>query len=299
MDRLAAISAFVAVVEQKGFAAAARHLAVTPSAVTRLVSALEDHLDVRLLQRTTRVVSLTDAGARFLERSQAILGQLREAEDSARSERTRPVGRLVVAAPTVFGRLHATPLLGSYLDRYPEVSAELLLSDRQVHLVEEGVDLAIRIGTLADSSLMSRKLGQTRRVVVASPAYIDAFGIPETPADLHRFSLVAFTGFGGNADWSFVRDGREERMALSPRVTTNSADAAIAHAQAGLGLTRVLVYQVAEAVGAGRLRILLSAFEPPPMPIQIVYPSSRLLSAKVRCFIDMAEETVRWDFRSL
>jgi DNA-binding transcriptional LysR family regulator len=184
LDRFAAMTAFVAVVDHKGFAAAARHLHVAPSAVTRLIGALEDGLGVRLLRRTTRSLSLTDAGERYLGRARVILSELRDVEDSARAERVAPRGRLVVTAPAVFGRLHVAPLISAFLAHYPEVVGELSLTDRTVSLVEEGIDLAVRIGLLADSSLLARRMGATRRVVVGAPAYLARRGTPAAPADL-------------------------------------------------------------------------------------------------------------------
>src|SRR6201993_2391226 len=184
MDRLDAMQAFVTVADLKGFAAAARKLRLSPSGVTRLIAALEDRLGARLLQRTTRSVTLTDAGTRYLERARRILADVEEAERAAESERTRPSGRLVVSAPVGFGRLHVSPVMSAYLKRYPDVSGELRLEDRLVSLVEDGIDLAVRIGELADSSLVARHVGEMRRIVVASPAYLKARGEPRRPGDI-------------------------------------------------------------------------------------------------------------------
>src|ERR1700745_2912237 len=181
MDRIDAMQAFVAVADLKGFAPAARKLGLSPSAVTRLIAALEDRLGARLLQRTTRAVTLTDGGSRYLERVRRILADVEEAEGSAEGERTRPGGRLVVSAPVGFGRLHVSPVMSAYLKRYPEVTGELRLADRMINLVEDGVDLAIRIGHLADSSLVARHAGEMRRIVVASHDYLREHGEPATP----------------------------------------------------------------------------------------------------------------------
>src|SRR6202163_1977300 len=181
MDRIDAMQAFAAVADLRGFASAARKLGLSPSGVTRLVAALEDHLGARLLQRTTRQVALTDVGARYLERIRRILSDVEEAEGSAQDERTRPSGRLVVSAPVGFGRLHVSPVMSAYLKRYPEVSAELRLADRMVNLVEDGIDLAVRIGHLADSSLVARRVGEMRRIVVVSSGYLKRRGEPRTP----------------------------------------------------------------------------------------------------------------------
>jgi DNA-binding transcriptional LysR family regulator len=296
MDRIDAMQAFVAVADLQGFAPAARKLGLSPSGVTRLIAALEDRLGARLLQRTTRSVTLTDVGARYLERARRILSDVEEAEGSAQDERTRPNGRLVVSAPVGFGRLHVSPVMSAYLKRYPEVLGELRLSDRMVNLVEDGVDLAVRIGHLADSSLVARHVGEMRRIVVASPGYLKARGEPQTPQAVAAHATIQFGAMTASPDWRFVDGDSEIRVACAPRFTTNSADAAIQYAAQDGGLTRVLAYQAADAIKAGRLKIVLAKFEQPPLPIQIVYPTSRLLSAKVRTFIDLVTEISHWRF---
>ncbi len=296
MDRLDAMQAFVAVADLKGFAPAARRLNLSPSAVTRLIAALEERLGVRLLQRTTRQVALTDVGTRYLERVRRILGDVEEAEGAAEDERTLPSGRLVVSAPVGFGRLHVSPVMSAYLKRYSEVSGELRLSDQMINLVEDGVDLAVRIGHLADSTLVARHVGEMRRIVVGSPAYLKARGEPKTPAAIATHDTIQFGATTASLDWRFVDDGNEVRVAHAPRFITNSADAAIQYAEAGGGLTRVMFYQAADALKAARLRIVLAKFEQEPLPIHLVYPTSRLLSAKVRAFIDLVAETADWRF---
>jgi len=296
MDRLDAMQAFVAVADLQGFAPAARKLGLSPSAVTRLIAALEDRLGARLLQRTTRQVALTDVGTRYLERVRRILSDVEEAEGAAEGERTRPSGRLVVSAPVGFGRLHVSPVMSAYLKRYPEVSGELRLSDQMINLVEDGVDLAVRIGHLADSTLVARLVGEMRRIMVASPTYLKARGEPRTPAAIAAHDTIQFGAMTASPDWRFVEGGREVRVACTPRFITNSADAAIQYADEGGGLTRVMAYQAAAALKAGRLRIVLAKFEQPPLPIHLVYPTSRLLSAKVRAFIDLVTEIAVWHF---
>ena len=296
MDRFSAMKAFVAVADARGFAPAAQRLGVSPSVVTRLVARLESQLGIRLLQRTTRSVTLTDAGARYLERARRVLSELEEAEESASAERARPTGRLVVSAPAMFGRLHVSPLMCRYLNLNPDVVGELSLSDRMVSLVEDGIDLAVRIGHLADSSLIARRAGETRRVLVASPSYLERHGVPATPPELARHQTIQFSPLATTADWSFREADRELRVPLASHYATNSADAALWHAEHDGGLTFALSYQVADAVKAGRLRIVLDAFEPAPLPIHFVYPSSRLLSAKVRAFVELAAATCDWRF---
>src|SRR3984957_6441678 len=296
MDRLDAMQAFVTVADLKGFAAAARKLRLSPPAVTRLIAALEDRIGARLLQRTTRSVTLTDAGARYLERARRILADVEEAEIAAESERARPSGRLVISAPVGFGRLHVSPLLTAYLKRYRDVSAELRLEDRMISLVEEGIDLAVRIGHLADSSLVARHVGDMRQITVASPGYLKSRGEPKRPQEIVAHDTIQFGSAAGSGEWRFVEGENEIRLDYSPRLLTNSADAAIRYAEAGGGLTRVLAYQAADAIKRGRLKAVLTKFEQPPLPIHIVYPTSRLLSAKVRTFIDLVVEISDWHF---
>jgi DNA-binding transcriptional LysR family regulator len=294
MDRIDAMQAFVAVADLRGFAPAARKLGLSASGVTRLIAALEDRLGARLLQRTTRSVALTDAGTRYLERARRIIADVEEAEGAAEGEHSLPRGTLVISAPVGFGRLHVSPVVSEYLKRYGEVSAELRLSDLIVNLVEEGVDVAVRIGHLADSSLVARHVGEMRRIVVASPGYLRSRGEPRTPEAVASHQTIQFGS--PSADWRFVRDGQEIRVAPAPRLTTNSADAAIQYAAQNGGLTRVLAYQAADAIKAGRLKIVLAKFEQPPLPIHVVYPTSRLLSAKVRTFVDLVIEISDWHF---
>ena len=294
MDRLEAMHVFVTVADLRGFAPAARKLRLSPSAVTRLIAALEEHLGARLLQRTTRQVALTDVGTRYLERARRILADVEEADGSAREERNRPSGRLVVSAPVGFGRLHVGPVMTAYLKRYPEVACELRLSDNLVNLVEDAVDVAVRIGHLADSSLVARQVGEMRRIVVATPGYLKRHGEPKTPEALLAHQTILFGPADG--DWRFVQDGRDIEVTPTPRFTSNSADAALQYAEAGGGVTRVLAYQAAEGLKRGRLKIVLAKYEQPALPIHIVYPTSRLLSAKVRAFIDLVVETAEWRF---
>jgi DNA-binding transcriptional LysR family regulator len=295
MDRIDAMQAFVAVADLQGFAPAARKLGLSPSGVTRLIAALEERLGARLLQRTTRSVTLTDVGSRYLERARRILADVEEAEASAQAERTRPSGRLVVSAPVGFGRLHVSPLMTAYLTRYPEVSCELRLADRMINLVEDGVDAAIRIGHLADSTLVARQVGEMRRIVVASRKYLKEHGEPAAPEAIASHQTIEF-GTAAQPEWRFVEDGRDIGVGCTPRFITNSSDAAIQYAEQGGGLTRVMFYQAADALKAGRLRIVLEKFEQPPLPIHIVYPTSRLLSAKVRTFVDLVVEISDWHF---
>lgn len=299
MDRLSSIEAFVAVADQRGFAAAARSLRVSPATVTRLVAALEDHLGIRLLTRTTRSVALTDGGARFLERARRLLVELGEAEDWARSERVEPRGTLAVTAPRLFGRMHVARALSDFLTRWPRVVGELQLTDRVVNLVEQGADVAIRIGELPDSSLIARRVGATRRVVVASPDYLRTAPPLISPAELRRHQIIGFTALAPGRTWDFVKHGRSVQIPITPHYVSNSGDAAIDHAERGNGLTLALSYQVSDQVRAGTLVVLLERFEPPPRPIHLLHSSNRLLSSRVRFFLDHVAANCRWDFTRL
>ncbi|HEY6877379.1 MAG TPA: LysR family transcriptional regulator [Polyangiales bacterium] len=299
MDRLQAMAAFVTVAERRGFAAAARELGISPSAATRLVSGLEAQLGIRLLQRTTRSVTLTDAGARYLERARRILAAVDDAESSARAESAVPTGRFVVGAPLSLGRRLVAPLMSEFLLRYPAVTGELTLADRMVNLLEEGIDVAVRIGHLEDSSLHARALGKTRRVLVASPAYLATRKAIRRPRDLKHHSIIQFTGLSPTPEWRFPLRQGEERIAFRPALLTSSADAAIGHAERGGGVAMALSYQVVDAVRTGALRVLLPKYEPAPLPIQLVYPASRLVSASLRAFIALAVDGRSWSFVAL
>lgn len=296
MDRLQTMTAFVAVADARGFAPAARKLRLSPSVVTRQVADLEARLATRLLQRTTRSVKLTDAGERFLERARRIVNDVAEAEAFALADRTEPSGRFVVTAPQVFGRLHVAPLMCAYLERFPRVVGELSLGDRPVNLIEEGVDVAVRIGALPDSSSVARAVGSTRRVVVGSPRYLAKHKPLKRPEALAQHQLIQFSALTPTPQWSFFKKGETTTVPIAPVLVTNSADAALGHAERGGGLTMALGYQVLEAVKARRLKVVLDDFEPAPLPIHVLYPSNRLLSAKTRAFIDLLTATCDWHF---
>jgi DNA-binding transcriptional LysR family regulator len=260
-----------------------------------MVAALEDTIGTQLLQRTTRSVTITDAGMRYLERVRRILADVEDAEAAAQNERTAPVGHLVISAPLVFGRLHVSPIMSAYLKTYPLVSGELRLSDSTVNLVDEGIDLAVRIGHLPDSSVVARAVGDMRRVVVASPRYLKARGTPLKPSDLAGHDMIG-SAAGLLSEWRFIDRGKEIRVPCPARFATNSVDAAIAFAEQDGGLALLLAYQVEDALKAGRLKTVLQDYETPPLPIHLVYPTSRLLSAKVRAFIDLVVEKTDWHF---
>ena len=297
-DRLDAMHAFVVVCDLHGFAPAARQLGLSPSTVTRMVAGIEDRLGVRLLHRTTRTLRLTEPGTRFLERTRRILADLDEANAAAQGEQAEPRGRVVVAAPLLFGRMHVAPVVSNFLDRHRLATAELILSDRFANLVEDGIDVAIRIGALTDSNLVARRLGLTRRMLVAAPAYLAAHGTPSRPSDLAAHRMIAFRTNAPVREWLF-RSPADHAVAvdLDPHLITNSAEAALEHASIGGGITTALCYQVGSSIASGRLLEVLPAFAALPVPIQAVFPTSRLLSAKVRAFLELAlQHAGDWQF---
>ena len=290
MDRLQAMTTFVAVV-----ASAARKLSLSPPVVTRAVAELEERLGLRLLTRTTRIVRVTDAGARFAEDCRRILADVEEAETVATGTHAAPRGTLSVTAPVLFGQLYVTPILVHYLQQYPEVDAQCLFLDRVVNVVEEGIDVAVRIGELPDSSLHAARVGSVRRVLVAAPAYLKAQGVPQRPEDLARHTIASAAGVTPVSEWRFDDGGQPLLQRLQPRLRTTTNDSAIAAAVAGLGITRLLSYQVAAHVRSGTLQILLEDFETAPWPVHVVHHEGRRATRKVRAFIDLAVDSLRSD----
>lgn len=296
MDRIDAMTAFVTALDEGSLARAARRLGRSPAAITRAVAQLEEHLGTRLLHRTTRALHLTQAGERYLASCRAILADLAEADLLAAGERTDPRGVLSVTAPVMFGRLHVAPVMEDLIEAHPALQARLLLVDRVVNLVDEGHDVAVRIGHLPDSSLVGARVGEVRRVACASPDYLAARGTPTVPADLSAHRIISFSQITENAVWSFAAGpsgGARKQVSVEARFTVNSADAAIAAAARGRGITRVLSYQVEDAVAAGHLRLVLEEFEGEPLPVHVVYPGTRLQAAKLRAFVDVAVPRLR------
>ena len=297
MDRLDTISAFVAVAETGAFVAAARRLGRSPTVITRAIAALERRLGVRLFDRTTRAVALTEAGRRHLDLGRRLLGDFATLESSAAAERLAPTGLLTVAASVVFGRLHVQPMVSEFLRRHPSVDARLELSDRVVGMVDEGIDVAIRLGHLRDSTLKAIRTGFVRRGVYASPSYLAAHDPPRVPADLGQHTCIAFTGITPNPSrWTFGSGRSRTVVAVSPRLVSNLADAAIDSAVMGLGLTCVLSYMVDHLVAAGTLRPVLTSFEPPPIPVAVVHPAGRHPPLKTRAFVEQAVADLRTKF---
>jgi len=295
MDRFHLMGVFVAVVDANGFAGAARKLAISPPAVTRAVNELEAHLGLRLLTRTTRTVRVTDAGERYVQDCRRILAEMAEADESVTGQHGAPRGRLTITAPVLFGGKYVTPIVAEYLQRYPQVTASCLFLDRVVNMVDEGVDVAIRIGDLPDSSMQAIRVGQVRRVVCASPAYLKEHGIPLTPDDLQQHAIVSASSVTPNPEWRMVDNGVPRSIRLQARMTTTTNDSAVAAVVGGFGLTRLLSYQVAEHLRARRLKTVLSSFEPAPLPVHVVHREGRQASHRVRAFIDLAVERLRSD----
>lgn len=297
MDRFETLSVFVAVADRRGFAAAARALDTSPSAVTRGVAALERHLGVTLFHRSTRAVSLTDEGAAFLDRARHILADLREAEQVVMGGRSAPRGQLYVTAPVMFGRLHVLPAVQALLAKHDGLTARMMLLDRNVRIIEEGIDVAVRIGALKDSTLRVTNIGSVRQMIVASPNHLADRGIPAVPADLRHHSCISGSGVRASNAWPF---GTTERTSVDivPRLIVNTIDAAIEAAEAGLGFANVLSYQVAEPIAAGRLMQVLADYAPPPLPVSLLYDAGRAAMPAVRAFIEAMRERQRhaaWD----
>ena len=286
MDKLRAMQVFVQIVEAGSLTGAAAVLGMSGPAVVRSLAALERAIGVRLLQRTTRRSSLSDEGREYYERCKRVLAAVDEADTSMSARRSEPHGRLRITAPATYGRMHVAPIVNAFIAKYPAVEVDLLLLDRVVDLIEEGLDAAVRIGELPDSTLVARALGETRRVVCAAPAYLRRAGIPKTPADLQAHRCIVFSGLAAANEWAF--GAKRQRVAVRPVLRTNQVDAALDACIRGLGCGQFLSYQVEAALREGRLKRLLKEYEPPPLPIHIVYPHARP-SSNVRAFIDLAQ----------
>lgn len=280
------------VAEAESFADAGRQLHMSPPAVTRIVSALEDVIGTRLLARTTRSVKLTEAGAQYFADCQRLLADLSEAEASAAGAYGKPTGTLTVTTSAMFGTMFVLPLMTEYLDLYPDVIGRGLFVDRVVSMVDEGIDVAIRIGHLPDSGLTATRVGQVRRVICGSPIYFEKHGVPMSPSDLSRHRIIASTSAWTSLEWRFGVQ-KKSTVRVNPRLYCSTNEAAISAAASGWGLTRVLSYQIAPQLEAGELRTILSDYEEEALPIHVVHPEGRYASAKVRSFIDFAVGKLR------
>ena len=292
MDRFYGMSVFVAVAEAASFAKAGRKLGLSPPAVTRAVSALEERLGVRLLTRTTRVVRLTEAGTRYLEDSRRIMAEVDEAEGSASGISTSARGQLHLTAPVLFGKIFVTPIILEYLDQHPAVNINALFLDRVANLVEEGIDIAIRIGELPDSSLRATKVGTVRQVMVAAPRYLKEHGRPAHPSELKSHRIVAASNMASSYDWKFYAKGKPLSVRVAPRLAVTTNEGAIEAVRGGWGITRLLSYQVLPQL---KLTSLLQEYEPPALPIHVVHLDGRRTTAKVRTLVDLMVERLRAD----
>lgn len=295
MDRFHEMQVFMAVAEEEGFAAAARRLNTSPPSVTRAIAAMEQRIGTQLLARTTRSLHLTEAGQRYLEDCRRILAELDEAEEAAAGSYSIPGGQLTVTAPVLFGELYVAPVLGDYLDRFPLVSINALLVDRVVNMTDEGVDVAVRIGHLHQSGQQAIKVGEVRRVVCASPAYLDQHGRPHRPEQLREAKLVTSSSSQLVSEWTFVDAGQPLKVTIEPRLVVTANNAAINLARLGWGMTRVLSYQVAAAVAAGELELVLENYEPAPLPIHVVFQQNGRVPAKVNTFVDFLSQRLGQD----
>ena len=292
MDKLRAMQTFVAIVDSGSLTAAADALRLSGPTVVRLLAALEREVGVRLLNRTTRRSSLTDEGREYYERCRRVLAEVDAADAMLSARQAEPRGRLRITAPSAYGRLHIAPIAREFLRRYPNVEVELLLLDRVVDLIEEGIDAAVRIAHLPESSLVAVRVGEVRRVVCAAPPYLRKHDPPLQPADLAAHRCIAYAGLVPDDMWTFGRKG-EQRISVRSVLRTNQFDVALDACLAGLGCGQFLSYQVADQLQARTLRSVLDEFAPPPVPIQIVYPQARLLSPNVRAFVDLAVTSLR------
>ena len=292
MDKFVQMQIYVAVAETEGFASAARRLDISPPVVTRAIADLEDRLGVMLLTRTTRYVRVTDAGRRYLDDSKRILDEFADAEESAVGIHGEPSGQIAITAPGLFGRLYVLPGVIDYLNRYPKMEVSTLFTDRVVNLLEEGLDVGVRIGELPDSSMRATRAGTVRRVVCGAPEYLKRMGAPQHPEDLLQHTIVCSRTVNLTNDWRFKKD---KTIRVRPRLVTNTNEAAIDAAISGFGIVRQYSYQVAKAVADERLTTMLSEYESDPLPINILHSEGRHNSAKIRSFVNLMAERLRSD----
>lgn len=295
MDHLHLMQVYVVVAEEQGFASGARRLKMSPPAVTRAVAALEEKLGVKLLNRTTRYVRTTEAGKRYLEDARRIIQEVELANEAAIGINAAPKGRLVITAPVLFGQKFVMPGIVDYLSTYPHTQVEAIFLDRVVNLLEEGFDLGIRIGNLPDSSMHAKKVGTVRLMLVAAPEYLDKMGIPQSPDDLQSHTLISSSAGNLAHDWHFEQKNKKHTVRIHPRLTTTTNQGAINAARAGLGITRIISYQVTQELAEGSLKTILENYELPPLPVHIINREGRMISSKVRCFIDLLAARLKAD----
>jgi DNA-binding transcriptional LysR family regulator len=299
MDRIDAMSVLIAVVEAGSLSAASRRIGAPLATVSRKISELEAHLNTRLLIRSTRKLMLTDAGVAYVAAAKRILEDVSHAERAASGEYSTPRGDLVITAPIVFGRLHVLPVIDEFLANFPQINVRLLLSDRNVHLIDDHIDMGVRIGALPDSSMVATRVGDIRRVVCGSPTYFARYGAPKKPSELSALSCVTFDMLDSTTAWNFTVAGRkvEQSVPIRSRLSVNTAEAAVDAAIAGVGVTRVLSYQIAHAVERGELQVVLAGFESEPLPVSLVHAGQGLLPLKTRSFLEFAARRLREHLR--
>jgi len=290
MDRMLEMQAFVAVADAQSFSAAAKKLGLSPPSITRTVAALELRLGARLLTRTTRSVRLTDAGRQFQDDAKRILAELEQAAHTAVSAQSRARGHLRLTAPVLFGEMHLMPVLRDFFEVHPEVTASVMLLDRVVNIIEEGLDIALRIGHFGDGGLHAVTLGTVRRCVVAAPAYLQRYGTPQHPSELAHHRIAMSVGATASRDWVFGDAANACHVRVTPQLASSTLRSTIGAAREGWALTRVLSYQVLEDLRRGDLVTVLQGFEPPPLPVCLVFPLSRRPSARLMAFVEMASE---------
>ena len=293
MDRFQAMSVFIGVVDEGGFAAAGRRLNLSPPSVTRAISELEARLGCRLLHRTTRTLRLTEAGSRYLADCRRIVAEVEEADRHAAGLHAAPRGQVSVSASVMFGRVVMTPILFELLDRYAEIRLSAVFVDRVVHLLDEGIDVAVRIAELPASTLTATRVGAVRRVLCASPGYLEGRGRPRSPAELADHAIVDFINMTPGGEWALQKDGNTRSLRPDSRFRLNAADAAIGAAVAGRGITRVLSYMIAPQLAEGTLEIVLPDWEPPPVPVHVLHKEPGRTSARVRAVVDHLVESLR------
>lgn len=293
MDKLRAMDTFVRIVEGGSLTAAAEALDTSLPSVVRQLAALESALDVRLLNRTTRRLAITDEGREYYEHAKRLLADVEEAEAALSARRVEPRGRLRITASVLFGRLHAAPAVNAFVAKHPAVRVELVLLDRAVDLIEEGLDVGVRIGALPDSSLVAVPVGATRRVVCASPSYLKRHGRPESPGELAGHRCVGFTGLAPDHAWVFRESERTRHVKVEPVIASNQIDVALEACREGLGLGQFLCYQVKAGIESKRLVRVLGGYEPSPVPVQVIHPGARRMSANVRALVDWLAPRLR------
>ncbi len=295
MDQLHLMKVYIAVAEEQGFAAAARRLNMSPPAVTRAISTLENNLSVKLLDRTTRSVRTTEAGIRYLHDVKKIINNVQLANDAAIGINSTPKGHLSITAPAMFGRMYIMPGIIEYLSQYAGTEVDAVFLDRVVNLLDEGFDVGIRIGELPDSSMRALRVGSVRLIVCASEAYINEHGIPQHPEELSQHNIISSQAMSNSNDWKFEKDKQELLVRIKPRLTVTTNDAAIEAVRSGFGITRLLSYQAAPYLATNELKILLENYEPQPRPVHIIHRENHLTTAKVRAFIDLIAKRLRSD----